>query len=425
MKTARIFSLGLVLVLLSIATGGARADLGRDTHIQESGEVRIEVDRQVFDEFARMFALGYPPATVMMHAISTGMSINDVLYIAVKSQPDRSREFYDTAESLVPALPGWVCQADSDRSRYTQAVLPDDLGDNPTIRRVAELYMREGRRVVPFPDWDSGQVHMEAAVEELASLVSDHQWYRPGADDGTPRTSPNRPVFVSIYRHNGDIVVDSGLERIRRAREQGVERLPVVLVYNDAQQRPISAFPEGTRLEELAQRFYAEGVEITAVPEWRVGDHHKTASVEELRQVVDVPTRDDVSEQHWAAVEEAIRGNGMALPDPLLLTLVRSGQGRAWVDDPATIAVADELGIDSLPIVLFYHRLDRQACGQPSSCEVALCEAATAAGAPPGTCEPGDDGSERTAATRAATTAMSPDPRLYQGLNYTQDMCAS
>lgn len=417
-------------MFLIAVPGVMRAELGRDTHIQESGEVRIEIDRQVYEEFARLFALGYPPATVMMHAISTGMSINDILYIGVKSNPDRARELYGTAESLLPSLPGWVCQADAERSRYTKEVDLSELGDNPSIRHLAELFIDEDRRVVPFPDWDDGRVHMEASVPELVELVSDEQWYAPGDDDGTPRSSPNRPIFVSVYKHSGDIVVD-GAERIRRARDRGVERLPVVLVYNDVRHRPISSFGGDVTVGELANVFYEDGIELTAVPEWQVGDHHKKATVDELREVVDVPAREDVPESRWNEAVQEIRANQMTLPGPLLLTLVRSGQGRAWIDEPTTVAVADELGVEELPVVLFYHRLDRRACGQPSNCQDLLCEAATAAGASQQVCDAGRSTAQAGAGRSAGgdqpapSVALDIDPRLYEGLSYTQNQCTS
>jgi len=428
---------GLLAFLLT--TTGTYAEFGEDTHIQETGEIRIEVNRQVFEEFTRMFDLGYPPATVMMHAVSAGMSINDALYIAVKSNVGRAREFYDTAESLLSALPGWVCQANGmDGERYTRAVNLEELGDEPSIREVAQLFFDGNRRVVPFPKWSKGRAHMEAPVAELAQLVTDEQWYIAGQDDGSPRTSPNRPVFVSLYRHNSEILVDSGFDRIRRAQEQGTEKLPVVLIYNDSQHRSISDFEDGVTVSELAEEFYGGAIQLTAVPEWKVGDHHKSATVDELRELVDVPNREDVSEDRWQAVEESIRANGMALPQPLLLTLVRSGQGNAWVDDPTVVAVASELEVQSLPVVFFYHEIDRRPCGQPPDCQDLLCEAAAAAGASREVCSGGDR--DRTTASRVSEDeegtrppnlagmdepAPDIDPRLYEGLSYTQNQCTS
>jgi len=410
---------------------GALADLGEDTHIQESGEIRIEVDRRVFEEFARLFDLGYPPASIMMHAVSRGMSINDIVYIAVKADVSRAQEYYDTAASLLPALPGWVCQAESDPGRYTRSLDPGDLGEDPSLRQVAQVYFDTGQRLVPFPEWQQGRVHMEASVDELSELVSGQKWYVAGPDDGTPRTAPNRPIFVSLYRHNGDIVVDGGVERIRRAREEGVERLPVVLVFNDSSQRPVGAFGEDVTVSELAERFYGDGIELTAVPEWQVGDYHKMARLEELRELVEVPEQEDVLARRWDQVEQTLRDNDMAPAQPLLITLVRSGQGRAWINDPTKVAVAQELGIESLPVVLFYHRIDRRACGQPSNCEDLLCEAATAAGASAEVCADAGESTlsaaagGRTPDAQAGNLAFVVDPQLYEGLSYTQTQCRS
>lgn len=428
--TNRVRVASLFAMLLAV-TGAGRADLGEDAHVQSTGEVRIDVDREAYEELARLFNLGYPPATVMMHAITTGMSLNDILFIAVKSDVSRAQEFYRTAESLVPALPGWVCQAEVDQDRYVKSVNLSDLGDNPTIRQVAALFFNDNRRVIPFPDWSKGKVHMTASVDELASLVNPDDWYVPGEDDGTPRTAPNRPVFVSLYKDSGEIVVDSGAERIRRAREQGIKRLPVVLVYNNMRQRPISSFGPDVTVSELAQDFYSQGVELTAVPEWRVGDYHKLATPEELRQVVDVPTREGIPPEQWSAVEQELRANNMRLPRPLLLTLVRSGPGRAWINDPTTLAVASDLGITELPVVLFYHSIDRTPCGQPARCEDMLCEAATSAGASEDVCK--EEQQSTSAGTDAGTdpgklripVGLAIDPRIYDGLAYTQDQCTS
>ena len=414
--------------------GTIYADLGEDTHIQETGEVRLDVDRAAYEELSRLFDLGYPPATVMMHAITTGMSLNDILYIAVKSDLSRAQEFYDTAESLVPVLPGWVCQEPSDRDRYIKAVKLSDLGSQPTIQQVADVFFNQNRRVVPFPDWEDGRVHMTASVAELAGLMSDERWYVPGKDDGTPLTAPNRPVFVSLYKYNNEIVVDNAA-RIRKAQQQGIKSLPVVLVYNDIEQRPITSFPPAVTAAQIAQYFYSEGLELTAVPEWPVDDHHKMASPDELRDVVEIPKKDDIPPEKLAAAEQKLRDDGMKLPEPLLLTLIRSGQGRAWINDPTEVVAADELGVKELPVVFFYHRIDRTPCGEPARCEDMLCEAATSAGASPKVCESNNQNKANTAGVGGSGRAIAAptgnalgltiDPRLYQGLRYTQSQCTS
>lgn len=382
------FLLSIPVLSVFLFAQQARSELGEDIHIQETGEIRIDIDRLGFDNMAKLFDLGYPPATVMMHAVSTGMSLNDIVYIAVKSDVTRAKEFYDTAISLLPSLPGWVCQAASQEDRYTQSVDLSDLGEQPSVQKVAQLFFENDQRLTPFPDWIKGRVHMTASVDELAELVSEEHWYVPGHDDGTPLSNPNRPVFISLYKTNNEIIVDQGVERIREAQRQGKQRLPVVLVYNNFGQRPISDFEESVTVRQLADLFYDEGLELTSVPEWHVGDYHKLATIGELKEVVDIPRRNDVNPERWSELEESIVSNGMQLSEPLLVTLLKSGEGGVWVDNPETVSVAADLGLENLPVVLFYHEIDREPCGQTSSsCEDRICQAVTAAGAPAGACQ--------------------------------------
>ncbi|MBS1270359.1 MAG: hypothetical protein MAG794_01314 [Gammaproteobacteria bacterium] len=278
-------------------------------------------------------------------------------------------------------------------------------------------------------------------MDELADLVNDRKWYVPGEDDGTPRSAPNRPLFVSFYKHDETIVVGSGFDaalQIREARESGIEKLPLVLVYNHIFQRPVGGFAPDARLRTLADEFYERGLELTAVPEWQVGDYHKLASPGELKEVVEVPEREDVSEVRWETVKRELLANDRAPSRPLLLTLVRTGAGRAWVDKPVVVSVASEMGIEEMPVVLFYHRLDRSPCGEPADGEDMLCKAALAAGAEEAVCRGGDepttaqlDTSPGSDALRMLdSTPVSITANLYSGLNYTQnhynqDRCAS
>ncbi|MGA8260665.1 MAG: hypothetical protein WB783_10675 [Arenicellales bacterium] len=433
-QAVTLFASGLFATFLAVPTV-TYADLGKDIHIQEAGEVRIDVDREAFKVYSHLFRLGYPPATVMMHAVTTGMSLNDILYIAITSNVERAQEYYDTAKSLTSVLPGWVCQEKSNAARYIKAASKSTLGSNPTIHEAANLFFDKDLRLVPFPDWEDGRVHMDASVSELSGLIGDNKWYVAGKDNGTPLSAPNRPVFVSLYKSNKEIVVGSGgRERIRRAQEQGTKLLPVVLVYNNVKQRPISSFSSNVTLADLAQDFYTNGVELTAVPEWEVGDYHKMATPDEIRAVVKIPDRKDISQADWDAAVQEFENNNMTLSRPLLLTLVRSGRGHAWINDPAAVAVASNLGVKQLPIVLFYHSINRTPCGEPSNCQDMLCRAATAAGAPEKVCESSSKQPQNTAAgapSKAGGTSsngslgMGIDPHLYNGLRYTQSQCTS
>ena len=366
----------------------ARAELGDDKHIQETGEIMLDVDRRAFEEFARFYELGFPPATVMMYAVSQGMSIADAVYIAVKSDVERAREFHDTAASLLPSLPGWACQDGS-----VQELDLAELGSEPSIAAVAQAYFEQDRRLAPFPDWQQGQYHLMASTSELARLVDASRfWYAASRTEG-PGAAPDLEVVpVSLYKHDQSILVDpAAREMIDSARRAGRDRLPVVIVYNRDHERYISDYQPDVSVRTLADDFFGDSIELTPVPEWHAGDYHKLASLDELREVVEFPSKQDISEQRWRAIIEELKSPPGARR-PLLLTMLRTGEGRVWADEPDRITAAEELGLPSLPVVFFYHNVDRRPCGAPADCEDQICDAAEAAGADRSICAPpGED----------------------------------
>ena len=372
----------LVALAATMITTAPHAELSEDVHITDTGEIQLDANRRAFEEFQRFFRLGYPPATVMMHAVASGMTIGDTVYLAVTADRQRAQEFHDTAVSLLPSLPGWACNAGDAAERYQRRLDPDSLGPQPTIAAVANQFFEHGRRLTPFPDWPGGNGHFEAPVSELVALVDSSKfWYRAGEDDGTGLTAPSRVVPVGVYQHNQSIVVDkASVPRILAAQRNGRETLPVLIVYNESDLRYISEFAPDVEVKDIAEAFFGEGLELTAVPEWQGGDSHKLATIAELEAVVPVPGRDQVPPAQWDAIRQQIEANG-GLAKPLLLTLFRSGEGRVWVDSPATLAVAKELNVEPLPVTMLFHELDRLPCGAPTSCDDTICEAAVAAGA--------------------------------------------
>ncbi len=376
-------------VLLACVPGAAvHAEFGDDRHVQETGEITLDVDRRAFEEFKRFYELGFPPATVMMYAVSQGMSIADAVYIAVKSDVDRAREFHDTAVSLLPSLPGWACQAGSVQGRYLQELRLDELGSEPSIAAVATAYFEQDRRLAPFPDWQRGQHHLMASTAELVRLTDANKyWYAVRGMEGSEAASTQGVIPVSLYKHDRSILVDpAARDMIQNARRSGLDRLPVVIVYNRDNERYISDYQPGVSVKALAGKFFGESIELTPVPEWHAGDFHKLATLDELREVVEFPRREDISDQRWQAIVEELKTPGPK-QRPLLLTLLGTGDGRLWVDEPYRLTAAEELGLPSLPVVFFYHNIDRRPCGAAADCEDQICDAAEAAGADRGICE--------------------------------------
>ena len=174
-------------------------------------------------------------------------------------------------------------------------------------------------------------------------------------------------------------MVGGGADAIRAARSSGKSSVPAVIVYNHSFQRPLSRYGAEASIKEIANEFFNKRLEITPVPEWKDGDYHMQASVSDLQALVNTAENEALDEDK-DAIGRMISQNGGEVKDPLLLTLLRTGTGKVWIDSPATLEVASNMGVTDVPVTLFYQDIDRQPCGAPSACGTQLCAAAKAAG---------------------------------------------
>jgi len=372
--------LGVLAAVLALPMG-ANAEISEDTHINRDDHVRLDIDRSTYDEFKRFYDSGYPPASIMLQGVSLGMTLDDIVYLSVRSDPTRAGELYDTAVSLLPSLPGWVCRTGEVRDRYADYIELDQLSQKNSIAAVANEWFDNNRQLSPFPKWKRGQAHMNASVSELASLLDAQKyWYKPGGG----RSSP---LFVSLYKDSNEIVVDGGVEAINQAQQAGKSTIPVVIVYNQNNQRPLSRYSSEATVTEIANEFYNNRIEITPVPEWKDGDFHMLATIGDLKGLVNNADANKISAEEMAAAKQEIAANGGTVKDPLLLTLFRSGTGDAWIDRPATLEAAEDLGVSQVPVTLLYQEIDRQVVGAPASCELQICDAAMAGGGAPQICQ--------------------------------------
>ncbi len=371
MKTL-LRSLSIVTIALAVVPFGANAELSEDAHITRDDHTRLDIERATFDEFKRFYDAGYPPASVMLQGASLGMSLEDMVYLAVMSDPDRAAEFYTTAVDLMPSLPGWVCRTGNVSDRYANYFTTEQLGSPASIRAIADEWFDNARVLAPFPDWKQNRAHVNASVSELASLAdASKYWYKPGGDRGSP-------IFVSLYRDIREIVV-GGVDALRAAQQSGRSSVPAVVVYNHSFQRPLSRYGAEASVTEIANEFFDKRIEITAVPAWEAGDFHMQASVADLMALVNTKVNRG-ARQDKSTIERKISENGGVVTAPLLVTLLRTGTGQVWIDSPATLEVANSMGVSEVPVTLFYQDIDRQPCGAPSACEAQICGAAKAAG---------------------------------------------
>jgi hypothetical protein len=276
-----------------------------------------------------------------------------------------------------------VCRSGTIRDRYANYLTLDQLGSPASITAVANEWFNNNRMLSPFPNWKRGQAHMNASVAELAGLLNAQKyWYQPGGK----RLSP---LFVSLYRDNNEIVIDGGVGAINQAQQAGKSTLPVVIVYNQDHQRPLSRYSSEATVTEIANEFYNNRIEISPVPEWKDGDFHMQATIDDLKGLLHTTKAAKISAEEMAAAKQEIEASGGTVNDPLLLTLLRTGTGEAWIDNPAMLEVAESMGVSQVPVTLFYEDIDRQPCGAPSSCRQQLCDAAIAAGGAPQICNSG------------------------------------
>jgi len=346
-------------------------------------------DRQILDEIDQFLVEGYPPASVLLHATSMGIPIDRAVYAAVRSHPLETDNLYTAALELLAFLPGWTCTTQVDSGQYDAVYDVNDLPDQRLVQDVADRYFGDQSRLAQFPDWPNDEFHMLASGEELLRLLLREEtatgfWYRPGPPQQGPGANPRQSVLISLYPDNDQIVIDTTAERIRGWRDEGRERIPVTFFFNRDYQIPISRFGSGTTLEDVMETFFQNGEELTPVPLFTFGDYHLRVTAEEMEELFDLPASEDIDPARYTELTEDLASNGFN-KKPVLVTLLSNGSYRRLAEADR-VRVALDQGVQELPVALFYHRLDREACASPAVCFDRICEALVCAGGDPNVC---------------------------------------
>ena len=472
--------LALSGLTLGLALTGAQALAGpveQDQHIQHGDDaVRLDIDRRTYNEIQGFLKDKMSTASVLFHAVNMGVSINDAVYLAVKADREltggaNAAAIYEKATELLPYLPGWACNTTATgASRYSPQISINDLGKAPTVQTVADRYFQNNERLGPFPRWKDGDYHMVAELGELKRLRA-RNWdtcpsYKPPDADVTPtwyRADPTKPrsakpiklgancsyaqpVFVSLYRTAtgssseggkknqaatqqagptgqqatagapGCIIVDDNLKQIERAEQQGCTKAPVVFLYNEPKEYPVTALGKAVRLRDIVQRFWDKGERTTPVPDEHDLDRHLDADQaelwdtfkDEIKKLEESLGKEEFDKRVNAKMQElAAKGLGR----PIQVTLMRN-KG-IFTDELLKITAAHRATAAGnasvprkLPTVVLFQELNRLACGVgATTCWDLVCEAAVAGGADPSVCTaPPAGGPPRT------TTLLPPPP---------------
>lgn len=360
-----------------------------------------------------MLAEGYPLHSIMLHAITEGMSISDATYLAVLAKPALAPEIYRTAKELLPLMPGWVCNLEADIDvRYPLYYPAESLGPAPAVAEVARRFFDAGELLGyrdpvsgswTYPDWTRGEHHLRADIGELIAISRDERdatsaagpdatWYqtrasRPGAGEGDPPV-----VLVSLYRNGRRIVVDAPESRLGALKQRGEQSVPVVLVYNDSRSIPLSDLASGSAatpepygqvtIDSVATRYFSTGERLAPPREWHDGDFHILAPLSDVQRLYRRTDTTEMASEVREQVAREIREEGFW--PPVMVTL-NAESGLVWADSQARLAIAADTGVEAVPVVFLYQQTRRFPPDARADCEPSVCRAVVAAGGDPET----------------------------------------
>ncbi len=333
-----------------------------DVHISSDRDIiSADVNARVHDEIRTFLDSGYPIQSVYLHGVALGFTIDDIVYLSVSVRPDEAERYLDVALDMLPTLPAWACrdQSETADARYAPVQSADELGPVVSLSTITSKFFDENIRLSPMPEWTRNHAHLRVPTNELADLVGDGYWYRNDRDD----RPVNEAVFVSLYRYEQQVVVDGNLGQVRDAIERGDAATPVVVIYNNEMQRPVSDFGEGPRLADVVGAYLGQEISLTSVPDWRdpYSDYQHTASIEEFEEFTTIPTREEIDDARWDKIVTELRADGFQRK-PVIVSMYFDSS-RVWVDQPDRLTAARELGMETVPVVYLHHSIDRLPCG--------------------------------------------------------------
>jgi len=348
------------------------------------GTCGINHDYNLLVEFDGFFKAGYPVPSSLLHAIAKGHTIDEAIYVAISAQPERAQEIYGIALSMLPSLPGWACGTTDNQLEYFGTYNVTEMPTDRTVAEVARRYFKDRKELYPFPDWAGGDFHMLVSLEEVLKLAGPQFWYQNGPDQDIPGSNPRDTIMVGLYDNGDRVVIDRGLPRLQKLQELGLKKVPVVFYFNRDNQRPVSDFQKDGNLQEIIDAYFTKGLELSPPPLWQVGDFHKKIAISELEKIFDIPTKSEIGEDAFNKIVARLKQDGFKR-SPMLITLLGDAKSK-FLAEAARVRAAAELGMESVPVVVFYHKLDRLPCGAPANCVQRLCDAALCAGADASVC---------------------------------------
>ena len=265
-----------------------------------------------------------PSILVFLHAVSMGLGVDDMLQAAAQYQPDKSRDFAESAISILPLLSE---QRDFDSTEYDLEDLEKTgILKSYSVQNIVNRFFDNREVLRTNPDWLDGQYHFEAPVVELKQLnivQGSTDWYYENNIITSDSESVDRPILISLYEAGQSILIDD-VTRIQRAPNNST--LPILFIFNHQRERSIDEMVEVLKyprtIRGVQQAYGDHSLMVTPVPEWQIGDHHLQAEVTEIQQLFEIPEQQDFEPEHWQRLLNEARDYQTEKPS-FLITILR------------------------------------------------------------------------------------------------------
>ena len=263
-------------------------------------------------EMLRLLSKETPSTIVFIHALSMGLSVDEMLLASLEYQPEKARDLASSAVSLLPFLQDRTVYQYSTynldslekyingltEQRGKGSVDPGNENIPYSVKEVINNFFDDRRVLAPYPDWLDGQMHFMASAKELLELNTLSNklfWYQ----SNNTQSSDDRPIFISLYENNKTILID-GEARIRDALYTNKDiQLPVVFIFNRLNERPIASLGYPATLQGVQDAYAEKNLMVTPTPEWHSGEYHAQIDINEFYKKFHIPRESDFEPEAW------------------------------------------------------------------------------------------------------------------------------
>ncbi len=282
---------------------------------------------------------------VFLQGLSMGLPLDGLLEASIRNNQDKGQHYFNTANSLLSTV-GY----NSITSYPSYSV--SDLGGDATASAVIDRFFSKGMKLSGTPDWQVGEYHMMVSASELQSLSNQYNdgnyWYL--TDENTQPASASRPVFIQLYSEHDYAIINDAAKISSLNATNPAAKLPVVFVFNDIRERPVSQMTQPVTLQNVIEDYRQYNLMVTAPPEWSSREYHAKVPVSSLESYFTLPSEQDVPAETWASLTSQISSQG--LNESFLISVIDNGE--AILNRADKLAVAKYMGYSEVPVSYYY-----------------------------------------------------------------------